>query len=75
MACTNAEQEEAEEELELNYSFEPMDIGFNITYILDVLKSTKEDVINCAVGDENSSMLITLQGNQTFKYVVMPMKI
>ena len=75
VACTNAEQEEAEEELELNYSFEPMDIGFNITYILDVLKSTKEDVINCAVGDENSSMLITLQGNQTFKYVVMPMKI
>jgi DNA polymerase-3 subunit beta len=35
--CTNSEQEEAEEELEIDYKGEALDIGFNITYLLDVL--------------------------------------
>ncbi|MAW33407.1 MAG: DNA polymerase III subunit beta [Proteobacteria bacterium] len=75
VACTNADQEEAEEELAIEYSYDPMDIGFNINYLIDVLNNTKVENINCAVADENSSMLITIPGNQSFKYVVMPMKI
>lgn len=75
IVCTNAEQEEAEEELEVQYQAEALDIGFNITYLLDVLNNLSVDEVDCAVGDPNSSMLITVPGDKNFKYVVMPMRI
>lgn len=75
IVCTNAEQEEAEEELEVEYSGEPLDIGFNVTYLLDVLGNVSSDEIECALGDANSSMLMTVPGDENFKYVVMPMRI
>lgn len=75
IVCTNAEQEEAEEELEVGYSGEPLDIGFNVTYLLDVLNNLSADQVECALGDANSSMLITVPGDEDFKYVVMPMRI
>ena len=73
--CSNAEQEEAEEELNVDYAGEPLDIGFNIVYLLDVLNNLDTDEIDCAVGDANSSMLISVPGMKDFKYVVMPMRI
>jgi DNA polymerase-3 subunit beta len=73
--CSNAEQEEAEEELVVDYSGDPLDIGFNIVYLLDVLNNLDVEEVDCAVGDANSSMLITVPGNKDFKYVVMPMRI
>jgi DNA polymerase-3 subunit beta len=75
IVCTNAEQEEAEEELEIDYTGEPLDIGFNVTYLLDGLNNLAAEQINCALGDSNSSMLITVPGDKNFKYVVMPMRI
>lgn len=75
IVCTNAEQEEAEEEVEISYNGDPLDIGFNITYLLDVLGNLADEEIDCAVGDANSSMLISIPGNENFKYVVMPMRI
>src|SRR3954467_2064654 len=73
--CSNAEQEEAEEELNIDYAGDPLDIGFNVVYLLDVLNNLDTDEIDCAVGDANSSMLISVPGNRDFKYVVMPMRI
>ncbi|HEX4985920.1 MAG TPA: DNA polymerase III subunit beta [Burkholderiales bacterium] len=73
--CSNAEQEEAEEELAVDYGADPLDIGFNIVYLLDVLNNLGAEEVDCAVGDANSSMLITVPGNKDFKYVVMPMRI
>jgi DNA polymerase-3 subunit beta len=73
--CTNAEQEEAEEELEVQYGGEPLDIGFNITYLLDVLNNLAVESVDCSLGDANSSMLMTVPGDKAFKYVVMPMRI
>ncbi len=73
--CSNAEQEEAEEELSVDYAGEPLDIGFNIVYLLDVLNNLDTEQIDCAVGDANSSMLISVPGMKDFKYVVMPMRI
>ena len=73
--CSNAEQEEAEEELVVDYTGEPLDIGFNIVYLLDVLNNLDTENVDCAVGDANSSMLISVPGNKDFKYVVMPMRI
>lgn len=75
IVCSNAEQEEAEEELVVDYGADPLDIGFNIVYLLDVLNNLDVEEVDCAVGDANSSMLITVPGNKDFKYVVMPMRI
>jgi DNA polymerase-3 subunit beta len=73
--CTNSEQEEAEEELEVAYSGDPLDIGFNITYLLDVLQNMGMDRVRLAFGDTNSSALLTIPERDDYKYVVMPMRI
>ncbi|MCL2657841.1 MAG: DNA polymerase III subunit beta [Betaproteobacteria bacterium] len=72
---TNAEQEEAQEELEVDYAGEGVDIGFNVTYLLDVLTNTHVDEVELRLNDSNSSALITLPNDECFKYVVMPMRI
>jgi DNA polymerase-3 subunit beta len=75
ISCTNNDQEEAQEELEITYGGDALDIGFNITYVLDVLNNVQSDAVECAFGDANSSMLVTVPDNQEFRYVVMPMRI
>jgi DNA polymerase-3 subunit beta len=75
IVCSNTEQEEAEEELEIQYSGDALDIGFNVSYLLDVLGNVSTAQVECSLGDANSSMLITLPDNPNFKYVVMPMRI
>jgi DNA polymerase-3 subunit beta len=72
---TNAEQEEAQEEIEIDYHGDALDIGFNVTYLLDVLNNVADDRIEWRFNDGNSSALVTLPGNDSFKYVVMPMRI
>jgi DNA polymerase III subunit beta len=73
--CTNSEQEEAEEELEVAYKGDALDIGFNITYLLDVLQNLSTERIVLAFGDANSSALVTMPQRGDYKYVVMPMRI
>ena len=73
--CTNSEQEEAEEELEIAYKGEALDVGFNITYLLDVLQNMAMDRVEVAFGDANSSALVTVPERDDYKYVVMPMRI
>jgi DNA polymerase-3 subunit beta len=73
--CANSEQEEAEEELPVAYKGEGLDIGFNITYLLDVLSNISSENVRVALGDANSSALITIPGRDDYKYVVMPMRI
>ena len=73
--CTNSEQEEAEEEMEIGYKGDPLDIGFNITYLLDVLHNLSADRVILALGDANSSALVTMPERSDYKYVVMPMRI
>jgi DNA polymerase III subunit beta len=75
IACTNTEQEEAYEELEIPYRGEPLDIGFNITYLLDVLINVASSKVTCSFGDANSSVLLTIADKPEFRYVVMPMRI
>ncbi|NJN39745.1 MAG: DNA polymerase III subunit beta [Gammaproteobacteria bacterium] len=75
ISCSNTEQEEAQEELDVGYSGEALDIGFNVSYLLDVLNNLDVEEIECALGDANSSALFTLPGRSDFKYVVMPMRI
>jgi len=72
---SNSDQEEAQEELEVSYDAEALDIGFNVTYLLDVLNNVTNEEVEIRLADANSSALITLPGNDSFKYVVMPMRI
>ncbi len=73
--AANAEQEEAQEELEVDYSGDSIDVGFNVGYLLDVLNNTSAENIEWGFNDANSSALLSIPGNDCFKYVVMPMRI
>lgn len=73
--CTNNDQEEAEETLAIAYDGDPIDIGFNISYLLDALNHVDAEKVTLAMGDANSSALLQMPGNDDFKYVVMPMRI
>lgn len=76
ISSSNAEQEEAQEEIDIDYSHEPLDVGFNVTYLLDVLANVKTETIQWSVQpDVNASALITSPDDDQFKYVVMPMRI
>ncbi|MBB5216618.1 DNA polymerase III subunit beta [Parapusillimonas granuli] len=76
ISSSNAEQEEAQEELDIDYGHEPLDVGFNVSYLLDVLANVKTETIRWSVQpDVNASALITSPDDDQFKYVVMPMRI
>jgi DNA polymerase-3 subunit beta len=75
LIAANAEQEEAVEEIEVDYSGDVIDVGFNVGYLLDVLNNIHTEEIQWSFNDANSSALITVPGNDRFKYVVMPMRI
>jgi DNA polymerase III subunit beta len=72
---SNADQEEAQEELEVRYKGDALDIGFNVNYLLDVLNNVSGSELECAFGDASSSALISYASEEGFKYVVMPMRI
>jgi DNA polymerase III subunit beta len=73
--AANAEQEEAQEEIEVDYNGDAIDVGFNVGYLLDVLNNTSVESVEWGFNDANSSALLTIPGNDRFKYVVMPMRI
>ncbi|NGM86271.1 DNA polymerase III subunit beta [Parapusillimonas sp. SGNA-6] len=76
ISSSNAEQEEAQEEIDIDYGHEPLDVGFNVSYLLDVLANVKTDTVQWSVQpDVNASALITSPEDDQFKYVVMPMRI
>jgi len=75
IVCNNNEQEEAADEIEVSYNGDPLDVGFNVTYLLDGLGAVNTDEITLSLGDANSSMLLTSESEAGFKYVVMPMRI
>jgi DNA polymerase-3 subunit beta len=75
IVSSNAEQEEANEEIEVKYAGDALDIGFNVNYLLDVLNNVPGAAVDCAFGDSSSSALLTYASEKDFKYVVMPMRI
>ncbi len=75
IASSNAEQEEAKEELEIDYAGDAIEIGFNVTYLIDALANIPQEMVRLELQDSNSSALITVPEQAGFKYVVMPMRI
>ena len=75
IASNNAEQEEAQDELDIDYGGDAIEIGFNVTYLIDALANMNQDMVTLELADSNSSALFTIPENASFKYVVMPMRI
>jgi DNA polymerase-3 subunit beta len=75
MVANNPEQEEAEEEVTVDYSGDELEIGFNVSYLLDVLNVLKGSEIKLTLSDSNSSALVEDAANAAAVYVVMPMRL
>jgi len=75
VASSNAEQEEAVDELDIDYSGDLIEIGFNVTYLIEVLSNMTQEMVNLELSDGNSSALFTIPDHSDFRYVVMPMRI
>ena len=71
----NPEQEEAEEELEVSYKGDDIEIGFNVNYLLDAIGAVDGEEVALSVVDSNSSCLIRAPGQDDCKFVVMPMRL
>jgi DNA polymerase-3 subunit beta len=71
----NPEQEEAEEEIEVKYEGNDLEVGFNVNYLLDALAVIDGQEVELGLTDSNSSCLIRSPGNASARYVVMPMRL
>jgi DNA polymerase-3 subunit beta len=73
--ANNPEQEEAEEEVAVDYSGAELEIGFNVSYLLDVLSVMGTEQVRLILADANSSALLQESDNDDSAYVVMPMRL
>lgn len=71
----NPEQEEAEEEIDVEYSGEALEIGFNVSYLLDVLSVLKSEKVRVDFIDSNSSCMLQDPDDEAARYVIMPMRL
>jgi DNA polymerase-3 subunit beta len=75
LQANNPEQEEAIETLEVEYAGDALEIGFNVTYLLDAIAAVDSEHVEIGMTDANSSCLIREPGGQSTKFVVMPMRL
>lgn len=75
ISSNNPDQEEAIDELEIDYAGDTMEIGFNVSYLLDVLNNIDGDNARIFMKDGNSSILVTPESHDDNKFVIMPMRL
>lgn len=75
ITATNPEQEEAEEIIDVSYNGEEMEVGFNVSYILDVLNALKCQRVRMRLTDASSSCLMENSEDSSAEYVIMPMRL
>ncbi len=73
--ANNPDQEEAEEELQVSYEESDIEIGFNVTYLIDVLGVLASERVQIKLKDTNSSCIISDSEDSSSLYVVMPMRL
>lgn len=71
----NPEQEEAEDQIEVSYKGDELEVGFNVNYLLDALAAVDSEKVVIGLTDANSSCLIRAPGGTAARYVVMPMRL
>ena len=75
VAANNPEQETAEDELEIEYAGENLDIGFNVSYLIEALATLPSETADVFLTDASSSCLIQPHGRSSCQFVVMPMRL
>jgi DNA polymerase III subunit beta len=76
VASNNAEQEEAVDELDIDYAGDNIEIGFNVTYLIDALSNMSQEMVkHRTLRRQQFGAVHHSRRNATFKYVVMPMRI
>lgn len=75
ITANNPEQEQAEEIIEVNFPYDELEIGFNVSYVLDVLNAIKDSEVKFTLADSNSSVVIEGSDTGEALYVVMPMRL
>lgn len=73
--ANNPEQEEAEEDAVVEYSGSALEIGFNVSYLLDVMNVLSTEQVRITLSDANSSALVQEAESDDSLYVVMPMRL
>ena len=73
--ANNPEQEEAEELVSVDYDSEALEIGFNVSYLIDVLSTLTSERVKITLSDPNSSALLEAEEGSEALYVVMPMRL
>ena len=73
--ANNPDQEEAEEKLKVDYDESEVEIGFNVTYLIDVLNVLGSEKVQIKLKDSNSSAIIRDSQDDSSLYVVMPMRL
>ncbi|WP_367987708.1 DNA polymerase III subunit beta [Vibrio sp. NTOU-M3] len=75
ITANNPEQEEAEEMLDVTFEGDAIEIGFNVSYVLDVLNTLRCDNVRISMSDANASALIENADDDSAMYVVMPIRL
>ncbi len=75
ITANNPEQEEAEEMLDVSFEGEPIEIGFNVSYVLDVLNTLRCEKVRVSMSDANASAMIENVDDDGAMYVVMPIRL
>ncbi|MEY8239255.1 MAG: DNA polymerase III subunit beta [Cycloclasticus sp.] len=73
--ANNPEQDEAEEEVSIDYEGTEMSMGFNSSYLMDALNVIESDVVRVSFTDTNSSCLLENPEDLSSRFVIMPMRI
>ena len=75
IVANNPEQEEAEDQVVVDYQGESLEVGFNVSYLLDVANVLDTESIKITLSDSNSSALLEEPEESDSAYVVMPMRL
>jgi len=75
VVANNPEQEEAEEIVNVDYEGDGLEIGFNVSYLIDVLTNLSSEKVRITLSDPNSSALLEAEEGSDAVYVVMPMRL
>ena len=75
VSANNPEKEEATDDIKSTYSGEPVEVGFNVNYLIDVINAIKTENIQIQLKDANSSALLMPENDSSSNYVVMPLRL
>jgi|TARA_B100001540_G_scaffold284928_1_gene277645 DNA polymerase-3 subunit beta len=75
LSTINSQQESGDEIIECDYDGEELEIGFNLSYLLETLDVIDTQNIVIHLGGSDSGCLVTADGDETSKYIIMPMRV